>query len=456
VYCGSTASYAVGLMGTILRRVGTTWTKDTSNTTVDLLGVWGSGPTDLWAVGGMGTFVRGNGTTWTPGTDPVLTNSTLSAVAGVGAAGPVYVMNQSNKIFKYSTGWSEALLRAGAVFSGLSVVGGQPIVVGGENGGSVYRFDGTSWQLDVSGAPGTFFGIAGSSSADLWAVGDGGMIWSSTGAAWQPTAAGESRAVRGVYAFDANAVWAVGDNGLGLFYDGSLTRSVGSGESQRLNAVWASDRNNAWAVGGGGRILRWVGTTWQAVTSPTAVELRGVAGTSLNKIWAAGDNGTVVVWDGTSWMNAPVSGGVTAPMQAVWASSTGEAWAAGGSGIVLRSTGGGAFASVAPGVIPSKTLGGIWGASPSDVWVTADNEFYRYQGTTWTRYASPVSGLRGIAGVSATEIYAVATGGILLRFDGSSWNSVGTGIARDLYGVSAAARKLWLTGDSGTLVRRAY
>lgn len=454
VYCGNPSSYAVGLAGTILRRTGTSWSKETSNTTVDLFGVWGSGPTDLWAVGAQGTVVRGNGSTWTAGSDAVLNNSTLAAVAGVGAGGPVYAINQSNKVFRYSTGWSEALMRPGAVFTGLSVIGGQPMVVGGENGGAVYRFDGTNWQTDVSGAPLTFFGVAGTSSADLWAVGDGGLIWSSMGAAWQPSAAGETRVVRGVYALDANAVWAVGDNGLGLYYDGSVTKSVGSGEAQRLNAVWAADRNNAWAVGGAGRILRWTGTTWQSMTSPTAVELRGVAGTSTTKAWAVGDNTTILSWDGTSWMPATIAGGVTASMQAVWASGS-EAWVAGSGGVVVRSSGG-VFSAVAPGVIPAKTLGGIWGASASDVWVTADNEFYRYQGVSWTRYSSPVSGLKGIAGVSATEIYAVASGGVLLRFDGATWNTIGAGITRDLYGVSAAARKLWVSGDSGTLVRRTY
>src|SRR2546422_1531974 len=45
--------------------IWTSWTAQTSGTSQHLLGVWGSGGTDVFAVGGGGTIVHYDGTSWT-------------------------------------------------------------------------------------------------------------------------------------------------------------------------------------------------------------------------------------------------------------------------------------------------------------------------------------------------------------------------------------------------------
>jgi hypothetical protein len=64
---------------------------------------------------------------------------------------------------------------------------------------------------------------------------------------------------------------------------------------------------------------------------------------------------------------------------------------------------------------------GVWGRSPTDVWVAAGGIFgggsklMHWNGSAWTTHVNPTSGLPvGIAG-TGTTVWAVDTGGGLLR-----------------------------------------
>ena len=72
-------------------------------------------------------------------------------------------------------------------------------------------------------------------------------------------------------------------------------------------------------------------------------------------------------------------------------------------------------------------LGGIWGSSPSDVWVIGDaatyvNKVWHYDGSTWKNYlldqfATPVQ----IYGISSSEIWMVTSISDVWRYDGMKW-----------------------------------
>jgi hypothetical protein len=72
-------------------------------------------------------------------------------------------------------------------------------------------------------------------------------------------------------------------------------------------------------------------------------------------------------------------------------------------------------------------LTGIWGSSPSDVWVIGDaatyvNKIWHYDGAKWKNYlldqfATPVE----ICGVSSSEIWMVTTMSDIWRYDGTRW-----------------------------------
>ena len=123
------------------------------------------------------------------------------------------------------------------------------------------------------------FGIAGRSSADVWAVGTGQTIMRWNGTAW------------------------------------SL---VSSGTSFNVQSIWGSSATDAVAVGVAGTISRLREGKWVQTHALPVPVLNGVSGSSAANAWAVGDGGAMLRWNGTSWL---YGGTGTAPLYAVWMAS---------------------------------------------------------------------------------------------------------------------------------------
>src|SRR5438876_160343 len=103
------------------------------------------------------------------------------------------------------------------------------------------------------------------------------------------------------------------------------------------------------------------------------------------------------------------------------------------------------WSSVSSGTIPLGYLGGVWGASASDVWAVGDGANYgapctilHYDGATWSNAPSPTTfppvNLSAVWGTSASDVWAVGNtavtapvpryNGVILHYDGTSWSSV--------------------------------
>ncbi len=70
------------------------------------------------------------------------------------------------------------------------------------------------------------------------------------------------------------------------------------------------------------------------------------------------------------------------------------------------------------------------------------------QAPRWTEAVSPTtSDLRSVWGTSASDVWAVGSGGVALRWDGASWRSFATGTAANLTSVWAArSDEAWAVG----------
>jgi Photosynthesis system II assembly factor YCF48 len=90
-----------GLGGTILRSTnqGTTWTKATSGTTNDLYGVWGRSTTDIWVSGQNATVLHSTdgGVTWTQETGLPISTGILFSIFETDT-GKVYAVGQNGAI----------------------------------------------------------------------------------------------------------------------------------------------------------------------------------------------------------------------------------------------------------------------------------------------------------------------------------------------------------------------
>jgi hypothetical protein len=252
----------------------------------------------------------------------------------------------------------------------------------------IEHWNGTSWSQVPSKNPGglsvpnVLNGVAATSGSDAWAVGrfsngtaDQTLIEHWDGTRWRtvpspdPGGPSQENELLGVTATSRSNAWAVGD-----YFDGTLSQPliehwdgtawkvakspvIDTGFGSFLRAVSASSGSSAWAVGHAinslsGRdvtlIEHWNGTAWKIVKSPNpgqfaGTDLNGVAATSGSNAWAVGSfsNGSVNQtliehWDGTSWKVQPSDdpGGSSSDdeLNAIGASSQGNAWSVGFSG----------------------------------------------------------------------------------------------------------------------------
>lgn len=125
---------------------------------------------------------------------------------------------------------------------------------------------------------------------------------------------------------------------------------------------------------------------------------------------------------------------------------------------MLQRIGKGDIESIETGV--SKTIYGMWGTGPNDVFaVGANGAVFHFAGNGWTQQAKfTEQDLRGIYGLSATQMWAVGLQGAAAVFDGIGWTNVPmwpTTSKPNLHAVYAAPTaagppSVWAVGQSGT------
>ena len=125
----------------------------------------------------------------------------------------------------------------------------------------------------------------------------------------------------------------------------------------------------------------------------------------------------VAHWDGTSFTRGTVSG-PAADLYSVFMANPSEGWAVGGVGSTLV--------------------------------------ILHYTGGTWTQVNSPVQGviLRSVFMTDSNNGWVVGDNGVILRYSGGSWGSVGSLTTNTLRSVfMLGSSDGWAVGDAGTILR---
>lgn len=299
----------------VLRWNGSSWatvpSPNATNYYNELTAVDASGPSDLWAVGyangssGVNGAPRNNlvlhydGTSWalvaTP--QPGVQTRELYDVAALSAGNA------------WAVGWYYDM---GFVAESLAL-----------------HWNGTSWLKAEVPNPGTginqLYGVDGSSSTDVWAVGTttnageprgsrhplalhyNGSSWSTVA---MPDPPSGSAILRSVTAISPTDAWAVGSqNGysqpVAYHWDGKVwsvvpTPSVGTSGNNPFYRVTALDAARVWAVGyrsGSGSgpqplVERWNGSSWTVEPTPN----QSLGGAALGVSAVAGTGGAATVW----------------------------------------------------------------------------------------------------------------------------------------------------------------
>lgn len=376
-----------------------------------------------------------------------------------------------------ATAWSASRLAGPLVEDILGVLPVDATTAFAINGdGDIFRWNGSAWarSADASafGTGTRFLALHGSTASQLLAVGTNGVIARWSGGAWTAMASGTVRTLTAVFVENAAEAWAVGAQGTVLRLTGGVWSGEASGTTATLNAVWSGD-NVVVAVGNGGVVRRRTGTTWGGVAVPSTEHLTGVHGVGANNVVVVGEAGTLLRWNGTAWSALPTAGyagsffGITgsaanggrrfvvgddglaqldstvlakvatpyAPrLFSVALDAAGTPWTGGQRGLVMRGTGGSATTlNMAP------DLQDVWAVNATTAWAVGDfGSIYRWNGTTWSREATPVTGtLFTVWAANATTAFAAGADGAMLRWNGTAWSTLpfpGTGAVSALWG----------------------
>jgi hypothetical protein len=271
---------------------------------------------------------------------------------------------------------------------------------------------GRTWRVAAQTGGTSLNSIWGSSSADIFAVGEKGTILHFDGKSWNEENVSTSSNLNGVWGASASMVYAVGDNGLVLHYDGERWTDD-SPVSDILHAVWCGSGAKCLAVGQDTSVLsRTNSGAWISDNSMGRIgSLRGVWAAGESDIYVVGDFGTILHNDGSGWQS--VDSGVEATLYDVWGSAADNVYAVGQAGTILRYNGT-EWASMASGT--TVTLTGIWGNAADDVYaVGEDGTMLLYQGAQWDKLETGFAEqLNDAWGAKKNEIYAVGADGSII------------------------------------------
>jgi hypothetical protein len=193
-----------------------------------------------------------------------------------------------------------------------------------------------------------------------------------------------------------------------------------------LLSLWRSDDGVLWTVGAdpgdGATVLSLDASGWTAHQTPGGGDLWWVLGIG-GEVWSVGAGGRVLHHDGAEWTETVLDPLVT--LFGIWGSGAADIWAVGGD------------------VSQSADAAGMW----------------HYDGAGWTAVELPADAAAQIAmyklwGRSASEVYAVGTGGVILAYDGTSWQGLSSPTDRNLFTLSGTDADLFAVGGafSGTIL----
>jgi hypothetical protein len=265
------------------------------------------------------------------------------------------------------------------------------------------------WELLKPPTAEGLTGVWGSSKADMWMVGHKGTLLHFDGAKWFKILAPVANSITSIWGSSATDIWAGSDDGL-LHYDGNnwvlmSAISVHHLHGQSASLVFGTD--------GAGKMFAFDGLSWSTVAN-----LGGITYTvwvvGPNDVWTGGMSGGSAIamhFDGAKWTNT-MSGGMKAVAD-IWAASSNDVWAVGFFGEISRYDGK-VWSSVLT-LPPGGTFNSVHGESPTSVWAVG-HEMHHFNGSKWSKVKSPVSfALQAVWGSTSTGMWAVGSGGTVLR-----------------------------------------
>jgi hypothetical protein len=265
------------------------WSQSTIQNEAGLDGCWVFGPNNVYVVGG--TPHKFNGASWTTvhlvdadrgfSLDGLLSGCSMFAFSEndywLTYGFPGHVTGSTLKEYRFGSD------TVGFLHSSWGTSSSNMYSVG--DGGTILHFDGTSWTKMQSGTTKELSSIWGTSTTDIWATG------------YNPTTA-ESALVH----FDGSSWTSIDPH--------TLNPSIGIG-GHSLDCIWSCDSagHHFTIVSGTLAFRNTDGNRWRSdsglipnkLSDHSFIGLASLRGNTANDIFAAGDGGLIVHWNGRSW-----------------------------------------------------------------------------------------------------------------------------------------------------------
>ncbi len=415
VWTDGSEAWLVGANGLALRFDGQDWRRVPSGTTNELAAVWGADADDVWIVG-RSDLLRWDGAALSSVASPIASPNS-SSVHG-SARTNVWIGGTR------ALHWDGTMLRHDTAAVGLNdvFVAGATLAVGVGNAGRVLEWDGQSWTLVPTPAARSLYAVHGA-GGEIWAAGDRGEVFVRDGAGWRigPGVPSASR-LSTLWMSGPQNVYASGSlAGALLRWDGaawSVPYTVG-GRPVAVDDIFGSRTADVLATGGTARFASYDGTGW--VDSNRQNTLRAVVetATGARTLWAGGLGGILMRRDLGMWTPVSLSSVGTRGILGSYAGA-GETWLVGEGGLALRHANG----SWTPVLGTSRDLHGAWGSGPNALWVVGDGLApLSWDGSTLrTRPGPSFAGrYRAIWGAAPNDVFAVGLNALVSRYDGTSW-----------------------------------
>jgi len=320
--------------------------------------------------------------------------------------------------------------------------------------------------------------IWGSSSTDIYVVGDNGLILHYDGTTWIRMESGTKNNLYGVHGVAGTPprVFAVGEKGTVLRYTGHAWESIPTVNTDffrtvTFNDVWCTPyHNRVIVVGNEGTIACWDDTittgdrwwggqvSWNPVGGAGRPNLNAVAGSpnSTDMLLSVGAGG-VGYGPAFSIDPSPIDMGTKMTLEGVWVRSFYEIFAVGDYAVVRGKNAG--DGKLVFEVLADRGGKAVWASSMTDVFVVGSfvgSQIRHYDGSTWTVMTAPTSKpLNGVWGSRADDVYAVGDAGTILHWNGLSWSLIRSGLThQNLASMGATpSGNLLAAGESGTILR---
>lgn len=410
-----------------------------------LADVWSSGPKDIWIVGNVNTILNSTGGAWMQSATAPFGTLSLSQVRGSSSSN-IYALSNSGGTPGLAR-WDGTTWTALPAWPGFPNIDARGLVVFGNGDAMVVGFN---------------YGVGGPFVARV-----SGTTWST-----MTTGLGASDYLNRAWLVSDTEVWAGGNTGIWRF-DGTKWSKDASVPVQNKNIqfIWGTSGQDIWAATST-ELFHYDGTAWTAAPVDNGVTISSISNIGGGKgpeLWlSSGTAGRLYRYAGGScspkcWTQTDLTG-VTQAVRAIWGLASDDLWAVGNSGLILHYDGQSWSRSPytrAPLAVGSLTSSygvannqnsalQIFG--PADINLNTDASNI----VPLAGFSTTGQSINAVYGLSANEIMAVGNGGVIVRYDGTSWKSVPSGTTNSLYGVyisNTSPRQYYVVGAGGYIAR---